>query len=93
MRSEFFKLVSMYADSIQNAVQSVNLMISILQKATENLETASSVQETKEFSDIIYELHFKGSELFKQSDELLTALLAMYLRLSQIPAKENRQSA
>lgn len=89
---EFFKLLGMYAESIQNAGQSMDLMLKILQERIKMVEQNSEEYASQLFEDL-YNLQYRGMDLLKQSDILLVQIMNLCSKLSNSNVTENKMTA
>lgn len=92
MMGEFFKILSMYTESVQNMAHSMELILNILQERIKLLEQ-NSQKDAEQFLENIYDLQLKGADIFKQSNNLLMQVMAMYSKLSEIVVQENKITA
>ncbi|WP_041081252.1 hypothetical protein [Thermotoga profunda] len=93
MMNDFFKLLNMYAESIQNAGHSADLMFKILQERIKMIEQNESKEYANQLFENLYDLQYKGIDLVKQSENLLIQIMNMCSKLYNNNVKENQMTA
>ncbi|MEJ5230389.1 MAG: hypothetical protein WHT65_10350 [Pseudothermotoga sp.] len=91
---EFFKLLSIYAESIENAAQSIDGIFKILQESSNKLEQNDSNQkDVEKLIEDLYDLQYKAANLLKESNTTLVQIMNLYSRLASMNVDDRKITA
>lgn len=91
---EFFKLLSIYAESIEDAAQSIDGIFKILHETSNRLEqNDSNKKDAEKLVEDLYDLQYKAANLLKESNAILVQIMNLYSRLASVNVEAKKITA
>lgn len=81
---ELFKVLSVYTESIQNAVQTLGSFLTAVRermKALNDRFDEKTLQQLEEIMDVLSDLEFKNADLANRANILVVEILDTFLKL------------